>query len=156
VSRQLEHRRYPCQQCPWRKDADLADFTDADFIKLGAANGRPGAEASLDGPMMSCHLDQPGTAHAMRLCGGWLATVGHDHLAVRFHVLTGKLPADVLAPGEDWPALYADLDEMLAHRPPHRSRRRAPDEQTASQPASPPACRTSAGVHDDGTNVEEG
>jgi hypothetical protein len=39
-----------------------------------------------------------------------------DHLAVRLHVLTGALPVDVLAPGQDWPALYSNLDELLAHR----------------------------------------
>lgn len=42
--------------------------------------------------MMACHRDQPGTAHPMRLCAGWLAVVGRDHLGVRLKILAGSCP----------------------------------------------------------------
>lgn len=134
----LEHRRRPCQRCPWRRDCDLTGFTDADFAKLTAANGRPRDEAGLRAPMMSCHLDQPDTTHAMRLCAGWLVTVGPDHLAVRCHVLGERLPEDALAPGGDWPALYSSLEELLAHRPGGQPpRQRSGDRPPADIPGQP-------------------
>ncbi|MGH3737608.1 MAG: DUF6283 family protein [Micromonosporaceae bacterium] len=114
---QVDHRRHPCAECPWRTDVDLSNFSDADFAKLAANNGLPGHEATVDTPMMACHRDHAGTAHPRRLCAGWLAVVGRDHLSVRLKVLAGKLPDDVLDAGPDWPRLYSDLDEMLDHRP---------------------------------------
>jgi hypothetical protein len=110
------YRMRPCTGCPWRADVDLAEFSDADFAKLRRANGMPGAEASRDAPAMSCHQDQPGTAHAMRLCAGWLAVVGRDHLSVRMAVLAGRLPESAVVPGGDWPRLYESLEAMIAHR----------------------------------------
>lgn len=113
----VECRTYPCRQCPWRQDSDLAEFADADFAKLAAADGGSGFGAPRAAPMMSCHLDQPGTEHAMRLCAGWLATVGPNHLAVRIHVLAGQIPSDALAVRPNWPRLHANLTDMLARRP---------------------------------------
>jgi hypothetical protein len=86
---ELEHRGKPCVKCPWQADANLTDFSDADFDKLQAANGCRGAEAPVTAPMMACHLDQPDTAHPMRLCAGYLAVVGRDHLGVRLKVMAG-------------------------------------------------------------------
>jgi hypothetical protein len=114
---EIEHRSRPCLRCPWRSDCDLKAFTDADFDMLASADGRPGCEAPLDAPMIACHLDRPDTAHPKRLCAGWLAVVGPDHLAVRFHVLAGRLPVHALAPGADLPTLHTNLVELLAHRP---------------------------------------
>lgn len=66
--------------------------------------------------MMACHLDQPDTAHPIRLCAGYLAVVGRDHLGVRLKVMAGHLPETVLDPGEGWPALYESLEVMRARR----------------------------------------
>jgi hypothetical protein len=115
---EIEYRRRPCGRCPWRRDTDLGEFSDTDFAKLAAANGRPGAEAPMDAPMMACHRDQPGTRHALRLCAGWLAVVGPVHLAVRLHVLAERLPAEALTAPPGWPALYADLADLLDHQLP--------------------------------------
>lgn len=76
----LEFRTTPCTARPRRADTDLGAFSDADFAKLAAANGVQSPEAAIDAPMAPCHVDQPGTAHPMRLCAGWLAVVGRDHL----------------------------------------------------------------------------
>ncbi|WP_369800673.1 DUF6283 family protein [Alloactinosynnema sp. L-07] len=37
----IEHRARPCARCPWRRDADLTQFSAADFAKLARANGNP-------------------------------------------------------------------------------------------------------------------
>jgi Family of unknown function (DUF6283) len=107
----VEYRQRPCVDCPWRTDADLDKFSDQDFAKLVRTNGVPGGEAPPGTNTMACHQDQPGTAHAMRLCAGWFAVVGPDHIGVRMMVALGKLPA--LTPGPDWPPLYSSLEEML-------------------------------------------
>jgi hypothetical protein len=113
---EIEYRRRPCSRCPWRQDSDLSAFSDADFRKLEAANGSASAEAPLTAPMMSCHLDQPGTSRPMRLCAGWLATVGPDHLGVRLHLIAERLRPDCLQTAADWPALHATLDDMNRQR----------------------------------------
>ena len=110
------HRRYPCAQCPWRADVDLAMFSDADMAKLARANGVTRDEASMDAPAMACHLDQPGSAHPMRLCAGWMAVVGQHHLGIRMAVIAGRLPAEALALRPDWPALRTSLSELLTDR----------------------------------------
>lgn len=111
-----EYRESPCTRCPWRVDADLTVFTDADMDRLRRADGTPGREAPLDARTIACHLDQPGTAHPMRLCSGWLAVVGPYHLGVRMLVIAGKLPAAVLSRRPGWPALVDSLATLLARR----------------------------------------
>ncbi|MCX5278111.1 MULTISPECIES: hypothetical protein [Streptomyces] len=64
---------------------------------------------------MACHLDQPGTAHPLRLRAGWLAIVGHHHRLI-LSILAGRIPEAVLEPGDGWPELHADLDAMIAER----------------------------------------
>ena len=96
----LSHRTHPCAQCPWRVDVHLAPFSDADMTKLARANGCAGAEAAVDAPAMSCHLDQPGTPHETRLCAGWLAVVGRHHLVIRMAIIAGRLPEQALSRGK--------------------------------------------------------
>lgn len=109
-----EHRSRPCARCPWRRDVDLSAFTAADMAKLEGADGTPGAEASWNAPTMACHRDQPGTAHAMRLCAGWLAVVGHHHLAIRMAVMAGGLPPHTTTADPGWPKLYPDFATLRA------------------------------------------
>ncbi len=110
------HRTRPCTQCPWRRDADLTAFSDADMTKLANANGSPGCEAPTDAPAMSCHLDQPDTAHPMRLCAGWLAVVGRHHLGIRMALMIDKLPPAAVDANDDWPPLHASLDDLRTER----------------------------------------
>ncbi|MBR7830614.1 hypothetical protein KDK95_30210 [Actinospica sp. MGRD01-02] len=128
----LDYRRRPCTECPWRRDADLGKFTDSDFAKLEATNGIPGTEAPPSAAAMSCHLDQPDTAHPLRLCAGWLAVIGYHHLAIRLHVIANRLPPAALTADADWPALYDDLAEMKRHRP-NRSQDLSTMRSSASQ-----------------------
>ncbi|WP_328617267.1 DUF6283 family protein [Amycolatopsis sp. NBC_00355] len=110
------HRTHPCSQCPWRQDADLTTFSDADMTKLANANGSAGREAPTDAPAMSCHLDQPDTAHPMRLCAGWLAVIGRHHLGIRMALMIDKLPPAAVDTNDDWPPLYSSLDDLRAER----------------------------------------
>lgn len=109
-------RTRPCVQCPWRAHADLTLFSEEDMAKLARANGSPGGEAAPSAPAMACHLDQPGTAHAMRFCAGWLAVVGRHHLGIRMKIISGRLPEQVLLVGQDWPELHASLDHLVSER----------------------------------------
>ena len=129
------HRTFPCQQCPWRTDVDPTTFSDVDMVKLANANGVPGAEAAANTPAMSCHRDQPGTAHAMRLCAGWLAVVGPDHLGIRMAMLAGRLPDDALAIGQNWPELRKSLNHLLEDR----AQQPSPRSTSTTRPGTNPA-----------------
>ncbi|MGK5557969.1 hypothetical protein ACSNOI_40825 [Actinomadura kijaniata] len=50
---------------------------------------------------MACHKDQADTAHPLRLCAGWLAVVGPDHIGVRIAMLTGRLLAEAVYPPDE-------------------------------------------------------
>jgi hypothetical protein len=105
-------------------------FSDADMAKLAHANGVAGSEAAPNAPTMSCHRDQPGTAHAMRLCAGWLAVVGPHHLGVRMAILAGRLPDDALVVGQNWPELRESLNHLLDDR----DQQTGPHSTSATQP----------------------
>lgn len=111
-----DHRKLPCTKCPWLTSTDLTEFSDEDMDMLRRANGRPGAEAPLDAPIVACHRDQPGTAHAMRWCAGFLAVVGEQHLGVRLALAFEALPPQAVSPPASWPELYPDLDALVAAR----------------------------------------
>jgi hypothetical protein len=109
---------------PLASRCGLSLFSDADIAKLlAASDGTIGSvydqadiERYCSAPTLSCHLDQPGTAHPMRLYAGWLAVVGPEHMGIRMSVIAGRLPAEALSPGDGWPELYRDLEELLTHR----------------------------------------
>ncbi|MFI6743966.1 DUF6283 family protein [Nonomuraea sp. NPDC050451] len=121
-------RRRPCdgdRKCPWRTDADLTAFTKHDMARLlRAERGVRAADSTLADDMraaeataMSCHKDQPGTAHPMRLCAGRLAVVGPHHVPTRMSLIAGTLPIEAVHPDtRDWPALHASLTELVARR----------------------------------------
>lgn len=73
--------------------------------------GLPGREVPLGGPLWACHTSTEGRD---MLCASWLARVGLDHLSIRLAVAAGRIPAEALAPGEDWPSLYGSFDSLAA------------------------------------------
>ncbi|MFJ8752247.1 DUF6283 family protein [Streptomyces sp. NPDC102441] len=111
-----EHRKRPCTTCP------LADRHRPDRIqrrghgRAPAANGRPGAEAPVDAPIVTCHRDRPGTEHAMRWCAGFLAEDGEEHLGIRLALAFQALPPQAVHQPAGWPELYPDLDALVAAR----------------------------------------
>lgn len=106
---QIPHQQQPCSNCPWRRDSPAGEFAPERFEQLRSTVGGPGAEACLNAPIFACHKTVPGRDRA---CAGWLAVAGSTHLGVRLAVAMGRLPAESLAPGTDWPALFGSFDEM--------------------------------------------
>lgn len=103
--------RRPCDECPTRLDAPVGRFAARRFQALLATVGRPGAEQPLGAPLFACHKTPEG---AERTCAGWLVLCGPDHMTVRWAISDGRLPADALKVGADWPPLYETYDEMAA------------------------------------------
>lgn len=114
---QFPRRRYPCDECPIR--ADNADnprskFSAHRWAELTATVSTPdGGSPQLGTPMFGCHKGAPGTDEDLA-CAGWLAQFGANHAAVRLAVITGRLPAEALSPGVDWPPLHETWDVVVA------------------------------------------
>lgn len=113
----MPYRRRPCgpssegSGCPFRTDTDPDDFPEDRWRELAKTAGRPGGEIPLGSPMFGCHGGIRGGDAA---CAGWLAVCGYDHLGVRMAVVTGRLPAEALTPGDGWPDLYESWDALMA------------------------------------------
>ena len=107
----LAHCVRPCANCPWRRDSPAGEFPAERYDALRTTAGAPGHEAALDAPIFACHKSEPGRDRA---CAGWLAVAGIDHLGVRLAVVLGRLPAEVLRPGGDWPELFDSYGAIAA------------------------------------------
>lgn len=105
----MPYRRRPCAECPWRRDTPAGQFPACRYEALASTTGSRGREAPIGAPMFACHKSPEGAEEA---CAGWLATVGYEHLGARFAVITGRLPAEALAPVGDWPPLFGSYEEM--------------------------------------------
>jgi hypothetical protein len=108
----LPHRRFPCAECPVRKDNagnPRSKFPASRWEALRATSGDAGPGA----PLFGCHEGEPGTG-ADLLCAGWAASFGRESAEVRIAVMCGLLPVEALDPGVNWPELYQDWDEMVA------------------------------------------
>jgi hypothetical protein len=105
----LPYRRWPCAECPWRRDTPPGQFPACRYDALRETSGRQGFEAPLSAPMFACHKSPDGPEEA---CAGWLAAVGVDHLGVRLAVIMGQLEPEVCQPGPEWPPLFSSYAEM--------------------------------------------
>lgn len=105
----LPRRRYPCAECPFRRDTRPGQFPAHRYEVLRETAGAPGAEAGLQAPMFACHKSPEGREEA---CAGWLAVCGIEHLGVRLATSFGHLPPEALRPGPDWPELFETYEEM--------------------------------------------
>lgn len=108
----------PCggrQPCPWRLDAPAGQFPrerwDALRVTSRQADEYTGHDAPIGAPMFGCHATPGGRE---RVCAGWLAVEGMNHIGVRLALFTGALPRCALTPGEDWPALYRSYADLAA------------------------------------------
>ncbi len=106
--RGLPHRRYPCAECPFRRDTPSGQFPACRYEALRVTAGEPGCEAPVTAPMFACHKGRE------EACAGWLAVCGIEHLHVRLAVLTGRLEPEDLRARDGWPALFASYAEMAA------------------------------------------
>lgn len=104
----------PCASCPWRRDAVASDIPNFDMTlaeRLAATcpdhrNVGPEFGAGI----FACHQSKPGAEFA---CAGWLATVGHRHPGVRYEIHSGRLDPAALDPGEGWPELHDNYQQVL-------------------------------------------
>lgn len=110
----LNSLKKPCASCPWRRDAAARDIPNFDMKlaeRLAATcPDKRGMGPEFGASLFACHQSKVGGEFA---CAGWLATVGHRHPAVRIAVATRRLDAAALSPGEDWPPLHADYQQVL-------------------------------------------
>ena len=106
---ELAHKKYPCNECPWRRDTPPGKFPEHRYEALRNTAGTPGRERPLGSPMFACHKSPEGREAA---CAGWLAVSGIEHIGIRLAIVTGRIPASVLQPGDGWPELFDSYDEM--------------------------------------------
>lgn len=105
--------RKPCPSCPWRVDQDATAIPN---FSLGLAEAlaetcpRNGYGPDFGAPQFACHQSHEGDEI---VCAGWLATNGGAHPGVRMNVLTGRVPAEALSPGENWPELHETFEEVI-------------------------------------------
>lgn len=107
----LRRRRYPCSECPFRRDTPPGKFPSSRYEALHVTVGQPEAEAPLGAPAFACHKSPEGLDEA---CAGWLAVCGIEHLGMRLAVITGRLEPGDLRPRDDWPELFATYEEMAS------------------------------------------
>lgn len=94
----------PCNECPWRADAQPGRFPACRFEAL-----RETTVQRVGAPLFACHKTPDGSD---RTCAGWLAVVGHRHISVRLAVAQGRLDPAALEPADGWPALHGSYDEL--------------------------------------------
>lgn len=104
----------PCPSCPWRTDARADDIPNFDMHKAenlrGTCPNEKGHGPDFGASWFACHQSRDG---AEIPCAGWLAQAGHAHPGVRLAVFNGKLPADALKPGKDWPKLHDSYQQVM-------------------------------------------
>lgn len=106
----MNTRPLPCAECPWRKDTPPGQFPPERYYALRRTAPSEQGHPGLSAPMFACHKSAEGKELP---CAGWLAAVGREHVGVRLAAARGEIDAELLRPGADWPALYADYDELL-------------------------------------------
>lgn len=112
----LPHRKGPCRECPWRTDVEPGQFPAERYEALRETSEQPEVTSMDDilrQPMFACHKSVEGLEAA---CAGWLASMGHQNLRIRYAVVTGQVPVEALSPGDDWPELFGSYEEMAARQ----------------------------------------
>ncbi|MER5766564.1 DUF6283 family protein [Streptomyces sp. NPDC001985] len=95
--------------------------------------------ACLAQGLFACHMIKENDV----ACAGWLAVAGNQHLTVRHAPARGLPPGHVLKPGDGWPPLFDDFDQMADRQAPPQPRprrRNVPGDRTLPR-RTPPAER---------------
>lgn len=103
-------RSAPCPECPWVRSTPPGQFPASRYEEIRGTTRDGDDHAGFGAPMFACHMTVEG--HEVP-CAGWLAAVGEQSVTVRLNVAYGEIPADALRPGDDWPELFDDYDEMV-------------------------------------------
>lgn len=89
----LPHRRSPCPECPWRKDAPKGAFP-SEAYRVSASTAYDMADS-----MFGCHMSGFGEAH--RTCAGFLLRGAEHNLLVRLAIAYDRYdPKSVSSPAE--------------------------------------------------------
>lgn len=114
---EMPRRRFPCNECPIR--ADNHDNPASKFpaerweaLTASVRDPRTGRQPMPGDLMFGCHKGEPGTDNDLA-CAGWLAQFGHEHVGVRLAVAQGRLPAEALEPGLNWPPLHETWPDVV-------------------------------------------
>lgn len=103
----------PCRACPWRRDShsdDIPGFS-LDLAEGLAGTSRSGAIGpDFGSAMFACH---DSTENNEIACAGWLAVEGSAHPTVRLMVMRGDLDPSALEPGEGWPELHENFEQVI-------------------------------------------
>lgn len=110
----MKHVKRPCDECPWRKDAEPGRFPPERWAALTATSPdiRTGFGPEFGAPLFACHKTPE---QGERACAGWLAVEGSAHPSVRLAAVLDKLPPDMLQPKEDWPDLHESFAATARH-----------------------------------------
>lgn len=119
MDEEFPRRVYPCNECPVRSDNcdnPRSKFPQAkwDDLRRSIDDGR-GGSAPMGSPLFGCHKGEPGT-DADLACAGWLASFGGRNVGIRLEVAFGRIPAEALRPGPNWPPLYENWEEMVENQ----------------------------------------
>lgn len=113
----LPYRKFPCAECPVRKDNagnPRSKFPASRWAVLEkTTRDERGFGPDVDQDLFGCHEGEPGTGLDL-LCAGWAAAFGGASARLRLLIAFGQVPRLVLNPGQRWPELYQDWDEMVA------------------------------------------
>lgn len=109
--------RKPCRSCPWRVDQDATEIPN---FRLEMAESLACTTKDMSLVQFACHQSKgPGEEV---VCAGWLARYGWDNLGVRLALSRGDYTPEMLEPGDDWPELHEDFEDVI-----EKLRRTAPD-----------------------------
>lgn len=109
----MKRVKRPCDECPFRADAQAGRFTPERWgVLVEAGADERGMGPEFGAPLFACHKTPEG---GERACAGWLAAEGANHPRVRLDVMMGAMPMEACSPGADWPDLFATVREAAAH-----------------------------------------
>lgn len=110
----MKRVKRPCDECPWRTDAEPGRFAPERWRALSRTCVDPRTKASpmFGDPLFACHKTPE---EGERACAGWLATEGADHPTIRLALAMRDLSPEALSPGEDWPDLHPDFTATAEH-----------------------------------------
>lgn len=97
----MRHRKTPCLECPWRKDAEPGAFP-AEAYRLSA-----GTTYDMGQTMFSCHMSGAGPAH--RVCAGFLLRGADHNFLVRMAMAYDRYDPDTVSSDVE---LYENYREM--------------------------------------------
>jgi hypothetical protein len=96
----LRHAKRPCDNCPWRKDAEPGEFQVERYRNLARS------AYDLSNVLFACHKTPEGKE---AVCTGFLLRGAQHNLAVRFALMRGEIDPETISCDAE---LYGDYRAM--------------------------------------------